>query len=104
MVYFRKRLDATTIAEINEKIVAFNTAPKDTMSDDNDNDSNSGTLIIDATCALQNIKYPTDTEQLNEARTHAETMIDALCGAHGLPKPRIHRKKARQVYLSVSAP
>lgn len=102
MVYFRKRLDATTLAEINEKIIAFNTAPKDTKDDDHhDDDSNSGTLIIDATCAPQNIKYPTDTEQLNEARTHAEKIIDALCEANDLRKPRIYRQKSRKVYLSI---
>lgn len=105
MVYFRKRLDATTLAEINEKIIAFNTAPKDTTANDHDNrhddDSNSGTLIIDATCAPQNIKYPTDTEQLNDARTHAEKIIDVLCETHDLRKPRIYRRKARKVYLSI---
>lgn len=83
MVYFRKRLDAITLAEINEKIIAFNTDPKDTKpdkdNDHHDDDSNSGGVIIDATCGSQNIKYPTDTEQLNEARTHAEKIIDAFC-------------------------
>lgn len=105
MVYFRKRLDATTLAEINEKIIVFNTAQKDIKADDeddhHDDDSNSGTLIIDATCAPQNIKYPTDTEQLNEARTHAEKIIDVLCEANDLRKPRIYRQKAQKVYLSI---
>ena len=51
--------------------------------DDKDNDSyddfNSGTLILDATCAPQNIKYPTDTELMNDTRTHAEKIIDVVC-------------------------
>ncbi|MCD5030032.1 hypothetical protein [Enterococcus asini] len=59
MVYFRKYLDVTTLAEINVKIITFNTAQKDTKADENDNhyddDSNTGTLIIDATYAPQNI-------------------------------------------------
>lgn len=65
MVYFRKRFDATALAEINEKIIDFNIVLEDTKpeedNDHHDDDSNSGTLIIDATCAPQNIKYPMDT-------------------------------------------
>ncbi|MGI6155998.1 MAG: transposase [Enterococcus lemanii] len=61
MVHFRKRLDETTLIEINEKIIAFNTQ---TEEDHPDDDSNSGTLILDATCAPQNIKYPTDTKTI----------------------------------------
>lgn len=99
MVYFRKRLDATTLQEINEKIIAYN--QKTEKKRDDEDDSNSGTLILDATCAPQNIKYPTDTEILNESRTHAETIIDEICEANQLPKPRTYRDKARQVYLNI---
>lgn len=100
MVYFRKRLDATTLAEINEKIVAHNARPQENDQNDDD-DSNSGTLILDATCALQKIKYPTDTEQLNEARTHAERIIDRICEENQLAKPRVYRRVARRVYLNI---
>ena len=99
MVHFRKRLDETTLMEINEKIIAFNTPPKKETHDDDD--SNSGTLILDATCAPQNIKYPTDTELLNDARTHSETIIDDLCTENNLKKPRVYRRVARKVYLNV---
>lgn len=63
MVYFRKRLDETTLIEINEKKLTFNAKPEKENSDKNglDDDSNSGTMILDATCAPQYIKYPTDT-------------------------------------------
>ena len=33
-----------------------------------ENGTNSGTLILDATCAPQNISYPQDVNLLNEAR------------------------------------
>ncbi|MGM0110040.1 IS5 family transposase [Enterococcus sp. DIV0187] len=104
MVHFRKRLDETTLIEINEKIIAFNTRAEkmSTNKDDHDDDgSNSGTLILDATCAPQNIKYPTDTELLNDARTHSEIIIDAVCEENQLKKPRIYRRMARKVYLNV---
>ncbi|MGJ0975193.1 IS5 family transposase, partial [Enterococcus avium] len=100
MVNFRKRLDKTTLIEINEKIVAYNEKSNHDSSNDND-DSSSGTLILDATCSPQNIKYPTDTELLNDARTHAETIIDTLCAENNWKRPRIYRKVARKVYLNV---
>lgn len=100
MVYFRKRLDETTLIEINEKILVFN-KKKDDKDNDSHDDFNSGTLILDATCAPQNIKYPTDTELLNDARTHAEKIIDVVCEGKKLKKPRVYRKKARRVYLGI---
>lgn len=108
MVYFRKRLDAVTLTEINEKIIDYALAKEnqdndnDTDDDTDSNDSgNAGTLILDATCAPQKIKYPTDTELLNEARTHAEKMVDDSCDTNGFTKPRMYRKKARKDYLSI---
>ena len=92
MVYFRKRLDETTLIEINEKILVFN-KKKDDKDNDSHDDFNSGTLILDATCAPQNIKYPTDTELLNDARTHAEKIIDVVCEEKKLKNPRVYRKK-----------
>ena len=39
---------------------------------------NQGRLILDATCAPADIKYPTDLGLLNQAREHTEKIIDAL--------------------------
>ena len=39
---------------------------------------NSGTMIVDATCAPSNIRYPQDVSLLNEARENAEKLLDAL--------------------------
>jgi hypothetical protein len=108
MTHFRKRLDLATLTEINEKILQFNKVNDDKADDDNDDNDdnnddkpNSGTLILDATCAPQEIKFPTDTELLNDARVHAEKIIDAICHANKLVKPRIYRKCARKVYLNI---
>ena len=62
---------------------------------------NEGTMILDATCAPQNIRFPTDISLLNEAREKLEGMIDAL-HASGMTegkKPRTYRKRARWDYL-----
>jgi hypothetical protein len=61
---------------------------------------NNGTLIIDATCAPVNIKFPTDTGILNEAREDAESLIDVLHKKLAGQKPRSYRKKAHKEFVS----
>ena len=61
---------------------------------------NSGTLIVDATCAPSNIRYPQDASLLNEARENTEAIIDSL-HTPGENKPRTYRKKAHKDYLAL---
>ena len=125
MVYFRKRLTPEILGEINEMIVrdAKERQAKATESnhrDDNDPDSdagnnsdsgsdrsdsdsgigsNSGTMIVDATCAPSHIRYPQDVSLLNEARENAEKLVDVLHDSADGKKPRTYRKRARKDYL-----
>jgi hypothetical protein len=104
MVYFRKRLTPEILGEINEMIIAKAQQPKkkkqNNDKDENDQSSgNGGTMIIDATCAPSNIKYPQDTSLLNEARKCAEKIIDALYTPGNGTKPRTYRKEAHKEYL-----
>lgn len=108
LVEFRKRLTAEVLEEINEMIIAYN-APDEPLptggGDDNDNEesaTNSGTLILDATCAPQNISYPQDVNLLNEAREKLEKMIDIICYEQNYYKPRMYRQKARKDYLNLA--
>jgi hypothetical protein len=109
MVYFRKRLTPEVLGEINEMILAKvqpkkeekQIPQKDDLDDDcrgGGNPDNDGTMIIDATCAPSNIRYPQDTSLLNEAREGAEAIIDAL-HTHGEAKPRTYRKQAHKEYM-----
>jgi IS5 family transposase len=61
---------------------------------------NQGQLLLDAFVAPQDIKFPTDLDLLNDAREHAERLIDQLYVPEpGKIKPRTHRNKARRDYL-----
>ena len=109
LVYFRKRLTLEVLAEINEMIIAYNSPDNsnysggDTSSDDESNkDDNAGTLVLDATCAPQNIKYPQDVNLLNEARENLESIIDYLCLKYSYHTPRMYRKNARKDYLNLA--
>ena len=117
LVEFRKRLSEEVLNEINEMIIEYNT-PKDDQVDQDDDDDHgngggeqetneqqdvwnhtetagiSGTLIIDATCAPQNIKYPQDIELLNEAREKLEDMICRVSDKYNFYRPRMYREKA----------
>ncbi len=108
LVEFRKRLTEDILMDINELIL---------KGDDDDNqptssggadassdtqEDNKGTLILDATCAPQNIEFPQDINLLNETREKLEGIIDAVCSRENLDKPRTYRKKARRDYLKLA--
>ena len=106
MVYFRKRLTPEIIGEINEIIIAAEQAKieketKEESDDSDDDDKNSGTMIVDATCAPSQISYPQDVSLLNKARECSEKIIDEL-HVKGEQKPRTYRKKAHKDYTSYS--
>jgi hypothetical protein len=107
MVYFRKRLTPELLGEINELIIARqepkSEEERDGGKDDSDGDEpgNRGTMIVDASCAPANIRYPQDTSLLNEAREAAEELLDALHTPGEGVKPRSYRKEAHKEYLKL---
>ena len=86
-VHFRKRLPEDVILRINDLIAekAISFAKKRTKKNsDKDDDApgagtkNKGKLLVDATCAPEDINYPTDLKLLNNAREKSEEIIDVL--------------------------
>lgn len=106
LVEFRKRLSDEVLEEINEMIIEYNTPdnppPTGGGNDNEGEQENAGTLILDATCAPQNISYPQDVNLLNEAREKLEQLIDIICYEQNYPKPRMYRKNARKDYLNLA--
>ena len=99
LVEFRKRLNEDILSEINELVIEYN--KPDEPKDDHDNDDgNKGTMILDATCAPQNISFPQDVNLLNEGRKNLEKIIDEFCSMYQLAKPRMYRRKAKKDYLN----
>ena len=65
---------------------------------------NRGKLLLDATVAPADIKYPTDIDLLNKSREHQETAVNILWQhmehtSHKLP---YSAKKARKSYLKLT--
>lgn len=110
LVEFRKRLMDDILGDVNEMIIAYNTPDDDPPAggsgEDGENNAvpteNKGTLILDATCAPQQIAFPQDINLLNEARENLEILIDDICNGFNYYKPRMYRRNARKDYLSLT--
>jgi transposase, IS5 family len=130
MVHFRKRLNLEIVGRINERIVKppkesgqreieekqdkkeeqkkkeEKLEEKDVEKEQKETEpANQGKLLLDATVAPSDIRYPTDIKLLNEAREQTEIVIDALYQQvkEQLPKkPRTYRREARTAYLQIA--
>lgn len=124
-VTLRKRMGVDAFEQMNQKFIARIESTEQQQSDETQSKSkqkpnapqeskeqatgpdeqakteNRGTLIVDATVAPQDIKYPTDLDLLNTCRENTERIIDELYqSAPGKRKPRTYRDVARQEYLA----
>jgi len=97
LVAFRKRFSANEWAEINEMFIDGHDKDQD-----DSNDNNCGTLLMDATCTPADIAFPQDINLINEAREKTEAIIDELHEQVGGTKPRTDRRKARRNFLHIS--
>jgi IS5 family transposase len=125
---FRKRFTPEMLGEVNEMIIrsaldvreankkkACRRPPAQTSPPDTDGTGagaerpadetqppNKGTLIVDATCAPSHIKYPQDTDLLDQARLKTEEVISELHGGSPGKRPRTYPRKARNEYCKFS--
>jgi hypothetical protein len=116
LVHFRERISVNLVNRVNKRMVIkmkevtdFSQEEKKPEKAEGEEEisepKNQGKLILDATCAPADIRYPNDLGILNEAREQTEEMIDSLYESIQdklNEKPRTYRKKARKNYLEVS--
>ena len=121
----RKRLSEQDMIQINELVIDYwnelNDGPsqqsqKEPKQDEDQNSpennsgqqvqeeqTNKGSLIMDATVCPQDIAYPTDLNLLSEGRELVEKLIDKSYEIAKVPKKaRTYRKIARKQYLKVA--
>lgn len=108
-VEFRKRLGLEQINALNERIAQIKKemqAKKEDATKDSEDDepnSNKGSLVVDATACPQDIAYPTDLNLLNDAREKSEELMDIAFSCSTLhTKPRNYREVARKEYLKTA--
>ncbi|MEM9819238.1 MAG: IS5 family transposase, partial [Cyanobacteria bacterium P01_D01_bin.6] len=133
MTHFRKRLSGELLSAVNQRVVAAvlvetvgdSPAPEEEdnpnggggpgaktaesleaePSDDEPEVPHQGRLLLDATVAPADIRYPTDLDLLHQARASSERILDRLYQTMATPpakKPRTYRQKARRTYLTVA--
>lgn len=121
-VDIRKRMGKTVFTGFEQVVIDVVDEKKPTAKQDEDEASSSdqksskeesgslekthsehqGKLILDATVAPQQIRFPTDISLLNEAREISEQIIDRLYPhSHLGKKPRTYRQRARKDYLAL---
>lgn len=113
-VTIRKRLGESSLSTINQLFIDHTKRPDRSKSpvakgaEPHEADSEEvverrGMLLVDATVAPSDIKYPTDLDLLNQSREFSEHLIDKLYEPSlGKVKPRTYRRKAHKAYLSLS--
>ena len=101
MVHFRKRFPAAKIEAINKRMFI---EKKPEPPSDEPLPPNDGKLMLDATCAPADIRYPSDLSLLNEARENTEKIIETLWphSRRKGHKTRYNRRKAQRQYLSIA--
>ena len=112
LTLFRKRITPEMLAEVNDYIIGRkkndddNDPPSGSGKTDVDQsgekeETNKGTLILDATCVPSDIRFPTDISLLNQGREWLEGIIDEQHSkdmTNG-QKPRTYRQVARKEYM-----
>lgn len=92
--------------DLNDKVIDIEVPDNNQPADPKDNKApeapNSGTMLVDATIAEQQIEYPTDLKLLNESREQLERMIEQVCKAGALHQPRMYKNNARKEYLTIA--
>jgi hypothetical protein len=106
-VEFRKRLGIEQINAINDRIAKLKceieTKKKDKTDENPGDNTNKGSLIMDATACPQEIAYPTDVDILNDARMKSEELMDIVFEhSDATIKPRNYREIARKDYLNIA--
>jgi hypothetical protein len=116
-VTLRERLGVDVFEELNQAFITGVQKVEEvdkkvsSVKDKDDPDSRSnppkgpdrqGKLILDASVAPQDIKFPTDLDLLNDSREHTERIIDKLWEpGPDKRKPRTYRRIARKDYLNL---
>ncbi len=99
-VLVRKRLDEKFFNMLTLMLAASDgSKPKAEDTDEKGHD-HGGTLKVDATCCDAEVRYPTDTNLLEDGSRLIDHLLDKFCARHHIRKPQTHRVEARQAFIS----
>ncbi len=98
-VLIRKRLDHDFFNMLTLMLAeADGSKPKQERTDD-DGNVHGGTMKIDATCCDAEVRYPTDSNLLEDGSKLIDRLLDKFCARHKVKKPRTRRTEARSAFI-----
>ena len=113
LTYIAARFSKEDMKRINEELYRRTHVPKDDLGEDeppggappaSSGGGNKGKMMLDATVAPADIRYPTDLSLLDECREGTEKMIDNVWDKTDRKghKTAYNRRKARKGYLKIA--
>ncbi|WP_276911528.1 IS5 family transposase [Hallella colorans] len=100
-VLVRKRLDHDFFNMLTLMLAETDgSKPKKEHTDEDGND-HGGTMKIDATCCDAEVRYPTDSNLLEDGSRLIDRLLDKFCARHKVKKPQTHRTEARQAFIGL---
>ena len=101
-VLVRKRLDPDFFNALTLMLAeADGSKPKKEDTDEDGND-HGGTMKVDATCCDAEVRYPTDSNLLEDGSRLIDRLLDKFCARCKVMKPRTHRMEARQAFIQLT--
>ena len=99
-VLVRKRLDEKFFNMLTLMLAEAGGRKPQSEESDTDGHEHGGTLKVDATCCDAEVRYPTDTNPLEDGSRLIDRLLDKFCTRYHIRKPQTHRVEARQAFVS----
>ena len=99
-VLVRKRLDEKFFNMLTLMLAEAQGKNPESEVTDPDGNAHGGKLKVDATCCDAEVRYPTDTNLLEDGSRLIDRLLDKICARHHVSKPQTHRVEARQAFVS----
>ena len=58
-------------------------------------------MKIDATCCDAEVRYPTDSNLLEDGSRLIDRLLDKFCARHKVKNPQTHRMETRQTFIGL---
>ena len=101
-VLVRKRLDYDFFNALTLMLAeADGSKPKKENTDD-DGNGHGGTMKVDATCCDAEVRYPTDSNLLEDGSRLIDRLLDKFCTVHKIKKPQTRRVEARRAFIQLT--
>lgn len=98
-VLIRKRLSHDFFNMLTIMLAeADGSKPKRESTDEKGN-GHGGTMKVDATCCDAEVRYPTDSNLLEDGSKLIDRLLDKFCARHKTKKPQTHRTEARNAFI-----